>query len=195
MFIRNILLVVILLISSNFAYSKDGYKDIKFDMTIDEVLNLAKNNNATFYQVDKWGGQSVNIKGLYKYDINVLCMPEGNSLLVDSIEVIVFDDNYRDKYFTLNYSGIDKFEALRENLKNKYKLVKEPDDLAIDKYNMGQADPLYFEHVNDVDPKIIISLSLKNYNHVNYIASVWYLHPRHTERFLSSLENSSDDDF
>ena len=194
MFIRNIFILVILLISSNFAYSKDGYKDIKFDMTIDEVLDLAKSNNATSYQEEKWGGQSVTIEGLYKYEVNVLCMPGSNSLLVDAIQVIVFDDKYRDKYFVMNNSGIDKFEALRKNLSNKYKLLKEPDDLSIDKYNndaMGES--LYFEYLSDVDPKILITLELKTYNHVKYIASVWYSHPKHTEAYLKTLDNSSDD--
>ena len=71
MFVRNICILVVLLISSNFAYSKDGYKDIKFDMTIDEVLDLAKSNNATTYQEEKWGGQQVTIEGFYKYDCNI----------------------------------------------------------------------------------------------------------------------------
>ena len=62
MFVRNICILVVLITSSNFAYSKDGYKDIKFDMTIDEVLDLAKNNNATTYQEELGGGQQVTIK-------------------------------------------------------------------------------------------------------------------------------------
>ena len=194
MFVRNICILVVLLISSNFAYSKDGYKDIKFDMTIDEVLDLAKSNNATTYQEEKWGGQQVTIEGLYKYDVNVLCMPGSNSLLVDAIQVIVFDDKYRDKYFVMNNSGIDKFEELRKSLNKKYELVSEPDDLSIDKYNndaMGES--IYFTYITDVDPKIIITLDLKTYNHVKYIASVWYSHPKHTQPYLTSLDNSSDD--
>ena len=88
-------------------------------MTIDEVLDLAKNNNATTYQEELGGGQQVTIKGLYKYDLNVICMPGSNSLLVEYIQVIVFDENYRDNYFVINDSGIDRFEELKKSLNKK----------------------------------------------------------------------------
>ena len=114
--------------------------------------------------------------------------------VVDCIQVIVFDENYRDKYFVMNNSGIDKFEDLRKNLNKKYKLLVEPDDLSIDKYNNdAMGDSIGFSYLSDEEPKIMIDLTLDNYNHVKYIASVWYSNPKHTEGFINNNDNSSDD--
>ncbi|MDC1047535.1 hypothetical protein OAQ96_02485 [Alphaproteobacteria bacterium] len=194
MFIRNIFIIVFFIISSNPAFSKDGYKDIKFDMTIEEVLDLAKSNNASSYQEEKYSSQIITIEGLYKYDLKVWFYEESEPPVVDAIQVIVFDENYRDKYFVINNSGIDKFEDLRKNLNKKYKLLVEPDDLSIDKYNNdAMGDQIVFSYLSDGEPKIIIDLSLQTYNHVKYIASVWYSNPKHTENFIKYNDNSSDD--
>jgi len=189
MFIRNIFLLVLLLTSSNIAYSNEGYKDIKFDMTIREVSDLASSNNATFYLEDKWDGKNAEIQRLYKYDLEVWFF-EG---VVKSIDVIVFDEQYSERYFIID-SGIDKYEELRKNLSKKYKLVKEPDDLEIDKYNNNaKGDQISYAYLSDIDPKIVIFLKLKNYNHKRYIATVGYGHPQYTDAYLKKLGNSSDD--
>ena len=196
MFYKNILITILFVTFTNFAYSKDGYKDIKFDMTIEEVLDLAKSNNASSYQEKKSGLQIITIEGLYKYDLKVSFYEDKEPLGVDEIQVIIFDEKYKGKYFAMNRSGIDKFEALRKNLNKKYKLLKEPDDLSIDKYNNdAMGDQIFFRYLSDEEPKSIISLTLKTYNHVKYIASVSYAHPKYTENFINTHINSSEDDF
>jgi len=194
MFYKNILITILFVTFTNFAYSTDGYKDIKFDMTIEEVLDLAKSNNASSYQEKKSGSQIITIEGLYKYDLKVWFYENTEPQGVHEIQVIIFDEKYKGKYFAMNRSGIDKFEALRKNLNKKYKLLKEPDDLSIDKYNNdAMGDQIMFNYLSDEEPKYMISLALKTYNHVKYIASVWYTHPKITENFIKLNVNSSDD--
>ena len=66
--------------------------------------------------------------------------------------------------------------------------------MSIDKYNNeAMGDSIYFNYISDADPKIIITLELQNYFHENYVASVWYSHPQHTDSYLKTSNDSSDD--
>ena len=67
MMFRKILIVIFLIFSNN-AYSKDGYKDVKFDMTFEALSKLIENNNATFSQLNNLNPHIIVIEDLYKYD-------------------------------------------------------------------------------------------------------------------------------
>lgn len=189
MFYKNVLITIIFFTFTNFAYSKDGYKDIKFDMPIKELLEFVEKNNATYFQEENQ--KEIRIEGLYKYDLDVWFDEDS---MVEGVTVIVFDEKYRDKYFVLNNSGIDKFEELKTNLESKYKLLAEPDDLEIDKYNNdAMGDSITYSYLSNEDPKIIIGLSLQTYNHVKYIATISYNHPKWTDAIISYLNKSSVD--
>ena len=165
-------------------------------MSYDEVLNLVKSKNAIIKKT-----QSVNyfvIEDLYNYKLNVMFENKsGTDLLkgVDYIRVNVFGEPYKDKFFVLNNSNIEQFEELREVLKKKYKLIKEPDQLAIDSYN-NYAKPILFHFLSNTEPKIIIILELSHIDHTFYEGSVGYLHPKFTEDTLNSIDESvASDDF
>ena len=95
MFYKNILITLIFFTFTNFAYSKEGYKDIKFDMPIKELLEFVEKNNATFFQEEKFDQQVIRIEGLYKYDLDIWFDEKDPKVL--GITVIVFDEKYRDK--------------------------------------------------------------------------------------------------
>ena len=191
--------IFLLLLVFNPAFS-NGYKDIKFDMNIEEVLDLAKSNNASYFQEENMSSQIITIEGLYKYNLKVWFYEESEIEQVDTIQVIIFDANYRDRFFVKNNSGIEGFENIRNILNKKYKLLSEPDDLSIDRFNHdGNGDQIIFTYLSDEKPKFIIELSLKTYNHEKYIATGWYTNPKHTDWIINELSKHShsysSDDF
>ena len=54
-------------------------------------------------------------------------------------------------------------------------------------------DSISYRYLSDVEPKVVISLSLQTYNHVKYIATIHYDHPNWTDAFVSYYDKSSDD--
>ena len=200
MIFRKILILILLTLSNN-AYSKDGYKDVKFDMSFDELVKLVKKNDATFYQLSNFSPHIIVIEDLYKYELNVHF--EEDTLEeysykdkgIKLIKVIVFNDKYTNRRYSNNSSNISKFDDLRRNLDSKYNFLAEPDELEIDKYN-NRGYPIKFFYLSKSDPKIVIILELTNTFHEVYWSSVSYLHPEYTESTIEDFnEKSSMDDF